>query len=81
MRAADLKRAQSLVAQRDSIQAMAGRIAAGERLRFILGEGDKASEIVVADSYWREIAGALRFALEQRVQHFADELAELGIDG
>jgi hypothetical protein len=81
MRATDLKRAQTLVGQRDAAKEMADRIAAGERLHFILGEGSAASEIVVAERYAKQVAADLGKALNLRVDSLAADLMEIGIDG
>jgi hypothetical protein len=81
MRAADLKRAQTLVGQRDAAKAMADRIAAGERLHFILGEGSGASEIEVANSFASQVAADLGKALVLRAESLTADLREIGIDG
>jgi hypothetical protein len=80
MRAADLKRAQALLGQRDVAKALADRITGGERLHFILGEGSGASEIVTAESFAKEIAGELRMALTSCVEHLNGELNALGVE-
>jgi hypothetical protein len=79
MRAADLKRAQTLVGQRDAAKAMADRIAAGERLHFILGEGKDASEIVAAD-YAAQVASDLGKALSLLAERLTADLTALGVD-
>jgi hypothetical protein len=80
MRATDLKRAQTLVGQRDAAKTMADRITAGERLHFILGEGSAASEIVASDRYAAQVASDLGKALSLRAQRLTDELTALGVE-
>lgn len=80
MKAGALKEAQRLVAQRESVASIRDRLAAGEALHLVLGEGDKASEIVLAAGYLKTIRDDVLASLGQRIADVDASLAAIGVE-
>lgn len=80
MKASDLKEAQRLADLRDQHMRLLQRVEGGEKLRFIVGEGDKASEIVMSSSYLAGVKADVRGALAARIGECDAGLAQLGVE-
>lgn len=80
MKASDLKDAQRLADLREQHARLLSRVDSGEKLRFILGEGDKASEIVMSTSYLAEVKNDVRAGLTTRIAECNAALERLGVE-
>lgn len=80
MKASDLKEAQRLADLREQHARLLSRVDGGEKLRFILGEGDKASEIVMSTSYLADVKNDVRAGLTARIAECDAALERLGVE-
>jgi hypothetical protein len=80
VKASDLKEAQRLADLREQHARLLSRVDGGEALRFILGEGDKASEIVMSASYLAGVKNDVRGGLTARIAECNAALQRLGVE-
>lgn len=80
MRAADLTRATALAAARAQNVAMRDRLNAGEALALSIGEGGKASEIVMSSAWLDTVRRDLIAGFTLRIDDNDAALAALGVD-
>jgi len=78
VKASDLKEAQRLADLRSQHARLLERVEAGEKLRIIVGEGDKASEIVMSASYLAGVKADIHGGLTARVAECDAALERLG---
>lgn len=82
MKAADLKRAQTLATALGETQRVYQRIESGELMRLLLagGDGIPASEIILSPSYLKGIRDEVRGGLVSRIVTLETELKALGVE-
>lgn len=79
MKAADLEKAVKLARTRAQNVAMRDRLAAYETLTLSIGEGGKASEIVMSVTWIEDIRRALIADFDRHIALNDEALAELGV--
>lgn len=80
MKAADLREAARLHAQLSSYKRLRERLAEREPLRLLLGEADKASEIVLSAAYLESIRKDVLAGFAGRIAEIEQSLLALGLE-
>lgn len=82
MKAADLDRAQKLVAQIAAADAMHARLAKGEALSLVLGStaGPSLTVIEVTPGYVRDLRAELQRSFAEQASDLRAQLAALGVE-